>query len=66
MRNSSWNCSPNSYPVKSSSMNVNESGRIGIDLKECENGGNCVAFELTDVHGAIERGHKCECPEGFR
>ena len=47
-------------------MNVNESGGIGIDLKECENGGNCVAFELTDVHGAIERGHKCECPEGFR
>ena len=66
MRNSSWNCSPNSHSAKSNIINVNETGEIGIELKKCQNGGNCIAFELTDAHGAIARGHKCECSDGFR
>ena len=66
MRNTSWNCSPNQNSLDSNSMEANMTGDIGIMLEKCKNGGNCLAFELTGVDGTIQKGHKCECPEGFR
>ena len=66
MRNASWNCSPNPSSFDSKLMSSNMTEEIGVVLQQCKNNGNCVAFELTDVSGNIQKGHRCECLDGFR
>ena len=39
---------------------------VDVKLKTCQNDGECVLYELTDVHGDLQKGYKCRCPEGFR
>ena len=66
MRNMTWNCSP--AAVEETSLNINGSNHYeeNGELPPCQNDGQCVDFELTDVHGETQRGYKCQCPEGFR
>ena len=67
MRNTSWNCSPTTNKDNfTQMMGSNETGLDVVELRNCQNDGECVAFELTDVHGEKQKGYKCQCPEGFR
>ena len=65
MRNTTWNCSPVPNTDTSNVMVSNEI-EINTELQPCQNDGECVAFELTDVNGEMQKGYKCQCPEGFR
>ena len=67
VRNVTWNCSPKNEPNDSNNVEsgINQT-KMHEELRSCENGGQCIAFELTDVNDNVQKGYKCQCPKGFR
>ena len=67
IRNVTWNCSPKNEPNDSNNVEsgINQT-KMHEELRSCENGGQCIAFELTDVNDNVQKGYKCQCPKGFR
>ena len=54
IRNVTWNCSPKNEPNDSNKVEsgINQTKRHE-ELRSCENGGQCFAFELTDVNDNV-------------
>lgn len=65
MRNDTWNCSPGKDKISLNMIDSNHTAGHGKELASCQNDGRCVAFELTDAQDEVQRGFKCQCPEGF-